>query len=181
MTDTSREGEATPKGRALPDRLLMTSAALAALEKRVAALAMFVIMGAITATIVVRILDLPLLSLGEIAVVAMSPLTFIGGAYCSHMHRHITIDLVELLADGPVKTVLHLLASASMVVFAGVFAWLTWDFLAYAFTSGESLIDLGTPVAIPVGCMFLGAALMGVHAIIDILMLLLTGRYGTRT
>ena len=146
------------------------SRVLGAFEKQVAALSMIVIMVAIAATIVVRLFNLPLPSLGEIAVVAMSPLTFIGGALCSHLHQHITIDVVELMPNDLLKTLLRGLSALSMAVFGGIFAWLAWDLYSYAVASGERLIDLGTPIWIPTGCMVIGAALICIHSIIDLLL-----------
>jgi len=128
---------------------------------------------AIAATIVVRLFNLPLPSLGEIAVVAMSPLTFIGGALCSHLHQHITIDVVGLMPNSVFKTLLRGLAALSMATFGGIFFWLSWNLFRYAVESGERLIDLGTPIWIPTGCMVLGAALICIHAIIDLFVVLM--------
>ena len=88
---------------------------------------------------------------------------------------------MELLPDGLLKTAARLAASLGMLAFAAIFAFLVWDLFSYALVSGERLIDLGTPVWIPVGAMFVGATLMAVHAVIDILLLLTTGSYGERT
>lgn len=150
--------------------LRSSSNVLGAFEKQVAALSMIVIMIAIAATIIVRLFNLPIPSLGEIAVVAMSPLTFIGGALCSHLHQHITIDVVELMPNNLFKTLLRGLSALSMAVFGGIFAVLAWNLFRYAFESGERLIDLGTPIWIPTGCMVIGAALICVHSIIDLLL-----------
>lgn len=153
--------------------LRASSKVLGAFEKQIAALSMIVIMVAIAATIVVRLINLPLPSLGEIAVVAMSPLTFIGGALCSHLHQHITIDVVQLMPNSIFKTLLRGLAALSMAVFGGIFTWLAWNLFRYAFESGERLIDLGTPIWIPTGCMVLGVALICVHAVIDLLLVVM--------
>jgi TRAP-type C4-dicarboxylate transport system permease small subunit len=153
--------------------LRASSSVLGAFEKQVAALSMIVIMFAIAATIVVRLFNLPLPSLGEIAVVAMSPLTFIGGALCSHLHQHITIDVVELMPNSVFKTLLRGLSALSMAVFGGIFTWLAWNLFNYAYETGEQLIDLGTPIWIPTGCMVIGAALICIHSIIDLLLVVM--------
>lgn len=172
--------DGAPRARASRAGLLTgTSAALAALEKRVAALSMAVIVVAIGVTVLTRLLNLPLPSLGEIAIVAMSPLTFVGGAYCSHLHQHLSIDIVDTMPDGPLKTLIHMAAALSMAGFAGTFAWLAWNLFSYAWASGERLIDLGTPIWIPTGFIFLGSALMCVHAVIDILGLSFVRSEGT--
>ena len=140
---------------------------LAAIERRVAALSMLVIMLGITLTIITRVVWLPLPSTGEIAVVAMAPLTFVGGAFCSYMHRHITIDAVDVFGPPNVQRVIRFLSSLAMAGFAGMYCWLTLSFLEYVWSSGERLIDLGTPVWVPVSCIVLGSFLMLVHAVLD--------------
>ena len=146
---------------------------LAAVEKRVAALSMAVILVAIFVTVVARVAELPLPSYGELAIVAMAPLTFIGSAYCSFMHRHITIDVVDTFGSPRVQRLVRLAASAAMAGFAATYGWLTLSLLRYAIESGESLIDLGTPVWIPVSGVVIGAGLMFVHAVLDVLRLAL--------
>lgn len=144
---------------------------LAAVEKRLAAVSLVVMMLAILVTIVARLLNLPIPSLGEYALVAMSPMAFVGAAFCSYMHHHITIDVTDLLKNRFLKTLLRIAATLAMAVFAGIFTWLAWGLLAYSFASGESLIDLGTPVWIPMGFMVLGSAFMFIHAVFDIIRL----------
>lgn len=163
-------GTAQSFGSSFTRFLKASSNMLGAFEKQVAALSMIIIMLAISATIVVRLFNLPLPSLGEVAVVAMSPLTFIGGALCSHLHQHITIDVAELMPNNVFKTLLRGLAALSMAAFGAIFTWLAWNLFTYAVESGEQLIDLGTPIWIPTGFMVLGAALICVHSIIDLLL-----------
>ncbi|UJQ95087.1 TRAP transporter small permease [Mariluticola halotolerans] len=146
---------------------------LAVIEKRVAAISMFVILIGISITILTRVINLPIPSMGEIAIVAMAPLAFIGGAFCSYMHRHITIDAVDAFGPPRVRRAIRILAALSMMVFAGTYCWLTLSFFQYVWSSGERLIDLGTPVWIPVGCIVLGAFLMMLHASLDVLRMVL--------
>ena len=146
---------------------------LAGIEKRVTAISLLVIMIAITATILVRLLGLSLPSFGEYALVAMSPLTFVGAAFCSYMHRHITIDVVNQFGNPLLRTLTRIAASLAMAGFAATFCWISWRLFSHAFSSGESLIDLGTPVWMPVACIVLGSALMFVHAALDVLRLCL--------
>lgn len=162
---------APKKGRSLLGAFDKLEDNLAALEKRVAAVSLVVMILAILVTIVARFFNLPIPSLGEYALVAMSPVAFVGAAFCSYMHHHITIDVAELLKNRFLKTTLRIAAALAMATFSAIFTWLAWDLLTYAFSSGESLIDLGTPVWIPMGFMVLGAALMFIHAAFDVIRL----------
>ncbi|GAB5429452.1 MAG: hypothetical protein Devi2KO_29110 [Devosia indica] len=146
---------------------------LAAFEKRAAALSLLVILVGVVVTIVTRIVNLPLPSTNELAIVAMAPLTFIGAAFASYMHQHITIDIIDAVANAPVRRISATLASLGMCVFAGTYGWLALSLFQYAWSSGESLIDLNTPVWIPVGCIVLGAFLILVHSALDVLRLVL--------
>lgn len=170
-TDPARETKAS-RSR-LQGPLDSVERILAALEKRIAALSMAIIMIAIAVTVIVRVAELPLPSYGELAIVAMAPLTFIGGAYCTYMHRHITIDVVDAFGSARVQRALRFAASLAMAGFAATYAWLTLSLLEYSWTSGESLIDLNTPVWIPLLCIVVGAGLMFLHAALDLLRLLL--------
>jgi len=144
---------------------------LGGFEKRVAALSLVVIMIAIIAGVAVRFFGLPLPSYGEIAIVAMSPLTFIGAALCSYLHQHITIDVVDLIKSKILVKFVRISASLAMASFAGYFTWLSWGFFSYARMSGERLIDMGTPLWIPMICIVIGSGLMLIHAVIDIVRL----------
>lgn len=140
-------------------------------EGMVAAVALTAILIGILVGVATRLLALPVANFGELAVVAMSPLTFVGAALCSNLHRHITIDLAEMLPAGNIRRTVQLGSALAMSIFSGYLIWLSWDFFRYALTSGERLIDLGTPLWIPTGFMVLGACLMLLHALFDILRL----------
>lgn len=146
---------------------------LGRLEGLVAVIALSIILAAILAGIATRVLNLHLPNYGEFAIAAMAPLTFVGAALCSYLHRHITIDVAEGLSSPGVRRVIQLASAGVMLVFAAYLAWLTWDFFLYARSSGERLIDVGTPIWIPIGFILSGAILMMVHAACDLLRLVL--------
>ncbi len=150
------------------DTLMRVELVLARMENAVVITAMVVAILAVGASVVIRTFDLPISDTGEWAMVAMSPLTFIGGALCSHMHKHLTADIVEMLPPGPLHRCLDAIAALLCLVFGLFFISLAWDLFDYSRTSGEKLIDLGTPIAIPAGFMLAGAALMTFHAALDI-------------
>ena len=134
----------------------------------VAMAALAVAMLAVAASIAIRAFALPFPDTGEWAIVAMSPLTFMGAALCSHLHKHLTADIVETLPDGWLRRGLDALSSGLCFVFGAVFVVIAWDLFDYAWSSGEKLIDLGTPVAVPAAFMVAGAALIALHGAMDV-------------
>jgi TRAP-type C4-dicarboxylate transport system permease small subunit len=138
-------------------------------EAAIVTLAMAAILIGILLGVGTRLLALRAPNLGEIAIVAMSPLTFVGAALCSYLRRHITLDIAEFLPSAALRRAVRFAAAAAMAVFAGYVTYIAWDFFLFVLSSGERLIDLGTPVAVPVGFFVLGAVLMLVHAVFDML------------
>lgn len=150
------------------DALMRVERVLARIENAVVITAMAVAILAVGVSVVIRTFNLPIPDTGEWAMVAMSPLTFIGAALCSHMHKHLTADILEMLPPGLLHRCLDAIAAALCLVFGLFFIALAWDLFDYARSSGETLIDLGTPVAIPAGFMLAGASLMTFHSALDI-------------
>ncbi|MCK0206702.1 TRAP transporter small permease [Starkeya koreensis] len=150
------------------DALMRVELVLARMENAVVIAAMAVAILAVAMSVAIRFFNLPIPDTGEWAMVAMSPLTFIGGALCSHLHRHLTADIVEMLPPGRLRRSLDAVAAVLCLVFGLFFIALAWDLFDYARSSGERLIDLGTPIAIPAGFVLAGAALMTFHAVLDI-------------
>lgn len=146
---------------------------LAAFEKRAAALSLLAILVGVGLSVVTRVVKLPIPSTNELAIVAMAPLTFVGAAFASYMHQHITIDIIDAIANAPIRRLAAILASLSMCAFAGTYGWLALALFQYAWNSGERLIDLNIPVWIPVGCIVAGSLLMLVHSSLDVLRLVL--------
>lgn len=155
--------------RIVLDRLMRFETVVAQLESRIAMASWLVAVVSILVSLAIRAFALPIPDTGEWALVAMSPLTFVGAALCSHLHKHLTADIVEMLPRGPLLQVLEALTAILFIVFAVFFSMLAFDLLDYALTSRERLTDLGTPIAVPVTFMTLGAVLMGFHAVLDLL------------
>ena len=56
----------------------------------------------------------------------------------------------------------------ALLVFAGVYAWIGTLFFVDMRQSGERMLDMGTPVYVPVFFLMLGMVLMLVHAAIEL-------------
>lgn len=120
-------------------------------------------------SVVIRYFNLPFPDTGELALVSMSPLTFVGAALCTYSNSHIRVEIVDLLDSHLMRRIVCLFVNLAELVFGCLFSYISYDFLAYAIVSKEVLADFGTPVYIPAGFMFLGALLIALHATIDIL------------
>lgn len=159
---------ALPVPGSLLGRAMRVEVVLARVETAVAIAALAVAMLAVAASIAIRAFALPFPDTGEWAIVAISPLTFMGAALCSHLHKHLTADIVETLPAGWLRRGLDALSSGLCFVFGAVFVVIAWDLFDYAWSSGEKLIDLGTPVAVPAAFMVAGAALIALHGAMDV-------------
>jgi len=168
LLDQDGARAALPTPGSLLGRAMRVEVVLARIETAVAIAALAVAMLAVAASIAIRAFALPIPDTGEWAIVAMSPLTFVGAALCSHLHKHLTADIVETLPDGWLRRGLDALSSGLCFVFGAVFAVIAWDLFDYAWSSGEKLTDLGTPVAVPAGFMVAGAGLIALHGAMDV-------------
>lgn len=166
-------GALRSRANALLDRLMRLELRLAHVEDWLATASWLIVVLAVLVSLAIRAFALPIPDTGEWALVAMSPLTFIGAALCSHLHKHLTADIVEMLPRGPLLQALEGIVAILFIIFAVFFALLAHEMLDYAVNSRERLTDLGTPLAIPVFFMFLGALLMGFHAILNLMRALL--------
>jgi len=170
MTAIGRGGAAVPRvssagGRSLLDRV---EAVLFRCEAVLVSICLALMLATIVVSVVTRYFALPLPNVAELATVAMAPLTFVGAALCTYLNMHIAIDVAELLPTPFLRRLAHAAATASQVVFSAVFGYVAWEFYAYAAESGERLIDLGTPVAVPGAFMVAGTVLMAFHALADL-------------
>jgi TRAP-type C4-dicarboxylate transport system permease small subunit len=168
LAGPGQESPGKTGGRGLLDRLMAVEKAIAGIEIWVVIAALAVIILAVLVSVLIRSFALALPDTGEIAIVAMSPLTFVGGALCSHLHLHLSGDLLANLPEGRLKRGLDAVVAFLTGLFGLFFVVLAWDLFAYAFETRETLIDFGTPVALPVGFMLCGAVLIVFHAGLDI-------------
>lgn len=151
------------------DKLMRCEVIVAKVESKIAIASWLVVVLAILMSLAIRAFDLPIPDTGEWALVAMSPLTFVGAALCSHLHKHLTADIVEMLPRGPMLQILEAIAAILFIIFSVFLAAMGFDLLEYALSSNEKLTDLGTPVAVPVAFILIGAVLMCFHATLDLI------------
>ena len=137
-------------------------------ERLLAVASLAVMLLAVSASVAIRYFNLPVPNVAEWALVAMSPLTFVGGAMCSYLQAHIAVDVVTLVRSTALRRLARGLVSLAMLGFSGVYVALAWALTADAFDSGEKMLDMGTPVVVPLSFLLLGMALMVFHAAADL-------------
>lgn len=138
------------------------------LERAVCGVALLVMLLTVTLSVVVRYFDLRLPNVAEWAIVAMSPLTFVGAALCTYLQEHIAVDVVKMVRSAVLQRAVRGAVALSLLVFSGVYAWIGYTFFEEALRSGEAMLDMGTPVAVPVFFLALGMVLMLLHSAMEL-------------
>lgn len=157
------------QGSRLATRMAWIEYRLYKIENFLCSLSLMVMLLMIFLSVCVRYFNLPLPNVSEWALVAMAPLTFVGAAMCTKLGQHIAVDFVHQSRSMTLRKCAHLLVSLLLLLFSGIYTWLGLMLLDDAISSGETMIDLGTPVAIPVFCYFLGMLLMSIHALCQLI------------
>jgi len=153
--------------RPVPGRADACEAWLYAAEKLVCVLCLAVMLFAVAGGVVIRFWGLPLPNISEWALVAMSPLTFVGAALCTRVQAHIAVDVIKQVPWAGVQRAARLLVALCMVVFSVVYSWLGWTLFEDTLLTGEKLLDMGTPLAVPVFFLLLGMVCMAIHSVLE--------------
>lgn len=150
------------------ERLCSLERAIFAVEKAICIAALAVMLFAISMSVLVRYLSLPIPNFAEWGVVAMAPLTFIGAAMCSYTGTHIAVDFVNTLESALMRRAGRFCTGTAAIVFATVYVTSSWVFFRETLQSGEKMMDMGTPVAVPLFFLPLGLALVLFHSVLEI-------------
>lgn len=138
------------------------------IERWICVLSLLVMLLTVALSVAVRYFNLGLPNVAEWAIVAMSPLTFVGAAMCTYAQSHIAVDVVKLLPHAGVRRAARGAVALCLLAFAGVYAWIGMLFFVDMRESGERMLDMGTPVYVPVFFLMLGMGLMLLHAAIEL-------------
>ena len=138
------------------------------IERWICVLSLLVMLLTVSISVAVRYFNLGLPNVAEWAIVAMSPLTFIGAAMCTYAQSHIAVDVVKLLPQAGIRRAARGAVALCLLAFAGVYAWIGMLFFVDMRQSGERMLDMGTPVYVPVFFLMLGMLLMLLHAAIEL-------------
>ena len=144
-------------------------------ERWVCIASLLVMVVTVSISVAVRYFNLPIPNVAELAIVAMSPLTFVGASMCSYTQSHIVVDVVKLAPQEWIHRTARGIGAMSLLAFAGVYSWLAYVFFQDIRVSGERMLDMGTPVALPIFFLLAGMVLMLFHGAVE-LWRVLTGR-----
>jgi len=144
-------------------------------ERWVCVASLLVMVVAVSVSVAVRYFNLSIPNIAEWAIVAMSPLTFVGAAMCSYTQAHIAVDVVKVVPQEWIRRTARGIVALSLLAFAGVYSWLGYVFFKDMLVSSERMLDMGTPVALPVFFLMIGMLLMLFHGAVE-LWRVLTGR-----
>lgn len=137
------------------------------LERALCSAALLVMLLTVAFSVASRFFALRIPNVAEWATVAMSPLTFVGAALCTYLQEHIAVDVAKLISKPVLRRWIRGAVALCLLAFSGVYAWIGITFFQEALQSGEKLLDMGTPVAVPVFFLMLGMALMLFHASLE--------------
>lgn len=163
-----------------PARIARFEQRVFAIEKWLCCLALAVMVLAVLMTVFRRNLDLPWPNFGEWALVSVIPLTFIGAAMCTYLGSHIAVDAIRLMGVRGLETLSHFITAVANIFFSAVFVYSGWFVLTEAVASGERMLELGTPLAVPLAFIPLGMFLMMFHSLIDLLAVFIPSLEGKR-
>jgi TRAP-type C4-dicarboxylate transport system permease small subunit len=133
-------------------------------EKWICIASLVAMLVAVYVSVAVRFFNLPIADAGEIAILSMAPLTFVGAAMCSYTGTHIAIDIIQHVDNPQVRRLGRVVVAVAMLVFGAVYFRTALEFFRTSFGSGERGLELGTPIAIPTFFFPLGMALVLLHS-----------------
>jgi TRAP-type C4-dicarboxylate transport system permease small subunit len=149
-------------------RLFAFERAVFAVEKAVCIAALTVMLFAISMSVLVRYLNLPIPNFAEWGVVAMAPLAFVGLAMCTYTGTHIAVDLVNSLESPLLRRIGRFCTGTAAIVFAAVYFTSSWIFFRETLQSGEKMMDMGTPLGVPLVFLPVGLVLVLFHSALEV-------------
>lgn len=144
-------------------------AGLIAGEKLFCALSLAVMLFSTALTVLARNAAFQMPNYGEIGLAAMVPFTLIGGALCTALGSHITIDLLQAAPSRLIRRGCEILVATATAVFAWFYFNSGVTLIEEFRRSGDKLLDLGTPLWVLTLAFPAGVVLMTVHAAMRVL------------
>lgn len=90
-------------------------------------------------------------------------MAMVGGAYATHHRRLLSMDLLNRIATGKVQAWLRIATTAFALLITAIFFWYSLDL--YLDTRDERMIEHWMPGFAAKGAMMIGAALIGLHLV----------------
>lgn len=150
-------------------------------EKAVCGLAMLVMALATMASVVVRNFGLSLPNYSEIGLAALVPLTLIGGALCTYLGSHISVEIIQAVGSPRLRRVASSITAIAVLAFAAIYFRSGWILMQEFRMTGDKLLDLGTPLW-PLAALFpIGMALMVFHVAMQMIAMVVDRTEGGST
>jgi TRAP-type C4-dicarboxylate transport system permease small subunit len=150
-------------------------------EKAICGISLFIMLAATASTVFSRNLQLSTPNYGELGLAALIPLTLIGGAMCTCLGSHISVEVMQTLPSRRVKHALQLLTAAATIVFALFYAYSGSILVEEFILTGDKLLDLGTPYWALASFFPIGMGLMIFHSTMQILSIITGHPAGANT
>jgi TRAP-type C4-dicarboxylate transport system permease small subunit len=93
-------------------------------------------------------------------------MAMIGGAYAAHHRRLLSMDVINRLVHGKTRAWLRVLTTSFAILIVAIFFWYSLDL--FLDTRKEATIEHWMPASAAKGAMMIGAALIGFHLIIQL-------------
>ncbi|RSK55154.1 TRAP transporter small permease [Bacillus canaveralius] len=122
--------------------------------------------------VAVRSLGVNIVGTADISLLNMSFLTFIGVGLAIYTKDQIAIESTALFSSGKIRFRIEIISSIFTLIFGIVLLYVFIPFFMYMLETGEKTLELGIPVAFSTGFSVIGAVLVILHSIGDILRLI---------
>lgn len=146
------------------DLLFRTEKTIYNVEKAICALSLFLMLVAVAVTVLFRNLGLAILNYGELGLAAMVPLTAVGGAMCTYLGSHISVEIVGATSSRVLKRTAGFFVALATILFACFYLYSSFILVKEFRATGDKLLDLGTPLWILTFLFGLGMLLLILHS-----------------
>lgn len=140
-----------------------------AIEKYICTASLLVMTLATGYAVMTRNLHIASPNYGELGLAAVIPLTLIGGAMCTYLGSHISVEIMQVAPSRLLRNIAEIAAAVFSIVFAGFYIYSGIILVEEFRFTGDKLLDLGTPLWILAAFFPIGMSLMIFHCIIRVL------------
>ncbi|NYT24615.1 TRAP transporter small permease [Alcaligenaceae bacterium] len=106
---------------------------------------------------------------GELGLAALIPLTLVGGAMCTYLGSHISVEIMQVAPSRFLRNIAEIAAAVFSIVFACFYIYSGVILVEEFRYTGDKLLDLGTPLWILAAFFPFGMGLMIFHCIVRML------------
>lgn len=138
-------------------------------EKFICVAALIVMIGATGFAVVIRNWHLALPNYGELGLAALIPLTLVGGAMCSYLGSHISVEIMQVAPSRLLRNIAEVVAAAYSIVFACIYSYSGVVLIEEFRFTNDKLLDLGTPLWLLASFFPVGMGLMVFHCVMRVL------------